>query len=34
MGILLAVSIVYRYYEQLTRERLLDQHPQLEKVLG
>ena len=34
MGILLAVSIVYRYYEQLTRERLLEQHPQLEKVLG
>jgi len=34
MGILLAVSVVYRYYEILMRERLLEQHPQLEKVLG
>jgi len=34
MGILLAVSIVYRYYELLMREQLLEQHPQLAKVLG
>ncbi|MDN5358408.1 MAG: preprotein translocase subunit SecY [Candidatus Diapherotrites archaeon] len=34
MGILLAVSIVYRYYELLMREQLLEQHPQVAKVLG
>ncbi len=34
MGILLAVSIVYRYYELLMREQLLEQHPEIAKVFG
>jgi len=34
MGILLAVDIVYRYYQLLMRERLFEQHPELAKVLG
>ncbi len=34
MGILLAVTIVYRFYELLMRERLLEQYPGLAKVIG
>jgi len=34
MGILLAVTIVYRFYELLMRERMLEQYPALAKVLG
>ena len=34
MGLLLTVDIVYRYYELLMREQLLNQYPQLGKVLG
>ncbi len=34
MGILLAVTIVYRFYELLMRERMLEQYPMLAKVIG
>ncbi len=34
MGILLAVTIVYRFYELLMRERLLEQYPALARVIG
>ena len=34
MGILLAVEIIYRYYEIIMRERILDLYPALKKVLG
>ncbi len=33
-GLLLAVSIAYRFYEDLTRERLTEMHPMLRKFLG
>ncbi len=34
MGILLAVEIIYRYYEIIMRERVLELYPALKKVLG
>lgn len=33
-GLLLAVSIAYRFYEDLTREQLTEMHPMLRKFLG
>ena len=33
-GILLTVDIVYRLYEELARQQLLDMHPMLGKILG
>ncbi len=33
MGILLAVDIIYRYYEIIMRERVLEMYPALKKVL-
>ncbi len=33
-GLLLAVSIAYQYYEDLTREQLTEMHPMLRKFLG
>ncbi len=33
-GLLLAVSIAYRFYEDLTREQLTEMHPLLRKMLG
>jgi preprotein translocase subunit SecY len=33
-GILLTVSIVYQYYEQLSAERLEEAHPIVRKILG
>ncbi len=33
-GILLTVSIIYNFYEQLKRERLEEAHPAVRKVLG
>ncbi len=33
-GLLLAVSIAYQFYEELTREQLTEMHPMLRKLLG
>jgi len=33
-GLLLAVSIAYRYYEDLAREKLTEMHPMIRKFLG
>ncbi len=33
-GLLLAVSIAYRFYEDLTREQMTEMHPMLRKFLG
>lgn len=33
-GILLAVSIIYQYYQQLTKERVEEMYPSLKKFLG
>ncbi len=33
-GLLLAVSIAYRFYEDLTRERMTEMHPMLRRLLG
>ena len=33
-GLLLAVSIAYTFYEDLTREQLTEMHPMLRKFLG
>ncbi len=33
-GILLAVMIVYRLYEEIAREHMVDMHPALRKVMG
>ena len=33
-GLLLAVSIAYRFYEDLTREQLTEMHPMIRRFLG
>ncbi len=33
-GLLLAVSIAYQFYEDLTREQLTEMHPMIRKILG
>jgi preprotein translocase subunit SecY len=33
-GILLTVGIVYRFYEELARQQLMDSHPLIKKILG
>lgn len=33
-GLLLAVSIAYRFYEDLAREQLTEMHPMIRKILG
>ncbi len=33
-GLLLAVSIAYHFYEDLTREQLTEMHPMIRKILG
>ncbi|HDD36301.1 MAG TPA: preprotein translocase subunit SecY, partial [Archaeoglobus veneficus] len=33
-GLLLAVSIAYRFYEDLAKEQLTEMHPMLRKFLG
>ncbi|RLG66051.1 preprotein translocase subunit SecY, partial [archaeon] len=33
-GILLCVGILYQYYQILTRERLVEMHPAIRKLLG
>mgnify|MGYP005855263971 FL=1 len=33
-GVLLTVGIVYRLYEEIAQEQLMDMHPMLRKFLG
>jgi len=33
-GLLLAVSIAYRFYEDIRREQITEMHPMIRRILG